>query len=199
MRTDRASAAIARHRVAALLALPLLFAAAPAAAGPPAWTHLEVGFWPEVTIVGLTGGARLELSYRPGPVGSAHRLRLAPGLLAGPDLNYAPIALGYRAILRSTKTVQPILGIGMEYQLRWVRDAPAAHQGGIYAEVGLQVAARNDIAVGLLGGFDFTFIGYGGIGVFFRVGVTWSPGARWAAAQAAPPSVPASPTSAVIR
>ena len=157
----------------------VLSMATPASAGEPWWSHMEVGLTSEVTLVGLTGGSRLELMYRPGRLGSAHRLRLAAGVLSGPDLNYAPVALGYRAVLRSTKTVQPILGIGFEYQNRWVNDAPAARQFGMYGEAGVQFGVLRDLALGTVAGFDATFVGYGGIGIFFRAGLTCSPGARF--------------------
>ncbi len=179
-----------------LIVVGAVMASGPASAAPW-WSHFEVGLSGEVTIVGLSGGPRAEIMYRPGGLGSAHRLRLAPGILSGPDVNYAPIALGYRAVLRSTKIVQPILGIGMEYQVRWVNDAPAAHQGGIYAEVGTQFRVGRGVAINVLSGFDFTFIGYGGIGVFFRSGVVWSPEQTWPARM--PPVSAAVPAMGVVR
>lgn len=143
---------------------------------------LEFGFFPEVALVGLAGGARLELLYRPFGPGSVTRLRLAPGFLAGPEFYYVPIALGYRAVFRPTQVVRPLLGSGFEYQLRVVTDGPAAHQLAWYGEVGVLFAVRPDISVGAIGGVDFTFVGGLGPGLTCRLGLTYSPSerpARW--------------------
>lgn len=164
------------------LAISLLsFGDKPAAAAPDGggwWRQFEVGLWPEVTLVGLSGGARAELAWRPGAPGTASRIRLAPGFLTGPEFNYFPIALGYRAVFRSTAVVRPLLGTGFEYQHRWVSDAPAARQIAWYGEVGLMVAPRPDVALGLVTAVDWTFVGGGGPGLVIRAGVTWTPGAR---------------------
>jgi hypothetical protein len=181
----------------ALVASPLAAAPAPAPVSlraappgsPPAprspLRFFEFGLWPEVTLVGLAGGARAELLYRPFGPGSATRLRLAPGFLEGPEFHYVPIALGYRAVFRSTRIVRPLIGTGLEYQLRWVDDGPAAHQLAWYGETGLLVALRPDLSLGAVGALDFTFVGGPGPGIVCRLGLTWSPSERPAPGAAA--------------
>ena len=169
MRTDA-------RRAAGVVAL-VLFLVSGAARADAWWSHLEVGLWPEVTLVGLSGGARAELAYRPGRVGTASRIRLAPGVLGGPEFTYVPVALGYRAIFRSAAIVQPILGTGLEFQYRWVSETDA-RQLAWYGEVGVQFAPRPDLAVGVVASLDWAFAGPPGAGLVLRAGVTWSPGAR---------------------
>ena len=54
----------------------------------------------------------------------------------------ALIALGWRAVWRSTKTVRPLFGAGLGQQIRWVNDAPAPLSTGLYLESGVLFAAK---------------------------------------------------------
>jgi hypothetical protein len=152
-----------------------LLAAEPGAAEGGLGRRLEYGLSPEITLVGLAYGARAEVLLRLGEEGSASRLRLAPGLLVGPEFVYTPLALGYRALFNSRGVVRPLVGFGLEYQQRSVHDAPPARQLGLYVETGLAVGLGRHLSVGLVGGLDVTFLGGPGAGLSGRLLLGWTP------------------------
>jgi hypothetical protein len=137
--------------------------------------HFEFGLAPEITLVGLAGGARAQVHWRPGGPRTVSRLLLAPGVLIGPEFDYVPVALGYRAIFRAGSIVRPMVGAGLEYQHRWVDDAPAARQLAFYLEFGSLFAVAPQWNVGIAAGMDVTFVGGMGFGLLGRAIVTWSP------------------------
>lgn len=152
--------------------LPLILALLlPAAANAD---RLTIAAGPEATLVGLAFGARGELLVRPGPTDSAHHLRIAPGLLVGPEFNYVPVALGYRAIFRKDHVVRPLVGGGFESQVRWVDDAPAAWQLAMYGEGGLVFRLTDSLSLGAAAGLDWTFLGGAGPGLSLRGLLVWS-------------------------
>lgn len=165
MRTERLATAISFAT--------LLSASAARAEG---WLdHFEFGLAPEVTLVGLAGGARAQVHWRPGGPRTVSRVVLAPGLLIGPEFDYIPVALGYRAIFRAGSIVRPMVGAGLEYQHRWVDDAPAARQLAFYLEFGALFSVAPQWNAGLAVGTDVTFAGGMGFGLLGRAIVTWSP------------------------
>lgn len=143
-------------------------------ASPVALAQLEVGIAPEVTVVGLSAGARAEVTWRPGAEGTASRLRVAPGYLVGPEFQYVPVALGYRAVYRSQARVRPVLGAGAELQHRWVADAAPVTQLGAYLEAGVLFGFGPHLSVGVLGTLDVTFLGGAGAGLAGRGYVGWA-------------------------
>lgn len=165
MRTDRR---------AALLATSLALGASGARA--ESWRdHVELGIAPEITAVGLSGGARAQLLWRPGGPRTVSRVLLAPGFLSGPEFDYVPVALGYRAVFRHGAVVRPLVGAGVEYQHRWVDDAPAARQLAVYLEFGSMFTVAPHWSVGLAAGMDATVAGGLGFGLLGRLIVVWSP------------------------
>jgi hypothetical protein len=152
-----------------------LLAAGPAEAPGGLRHRLEYNLAPELTLVGLAYGARAEVLLRLGEEGSASRLRLAPGLLVGPEFVYTPLALGYRALFNSRGLVRPLVGAGLEYQQRTVDDAPPARQLALYLEGGLAVGLGRHLSVGLVGGLDATFLGGPGAGLSVRLQLGWTP------------------------
>ena len=97
--------------------------------------RFELAVPAEVTLVGLTFGVRPELLFRPGEPGSVSQLRLAFGVLGGPDQLFLPLSLGYRAQFRRAHVVQPAVGVGLELQHRLAFDLPAVTQFGVYLEL----------------------------------------------------------------
>jgi hypothetical protein len=124
----------------------------------------------EVTIVGLTYGIRPELLYRPGAPDAASRLRIAVGLLDGPDQLFVPLSVGYRAVYRGRQRVQPAVGVGLELQHRLVSDYPAVRQYGLYVEGGVGFAATPQLAFGAI---DLMLYGGPGVGLGSRVFASW--------------------------
>ena len=153
--------------VLGLLALPAR------AQEPSAPGRFELFVAPEVTLVGLSAGVRPELLVRLGGEGP-HRLRLAPGLLLGPEFTYVPVALGYRASFRDGHVVRPLVGAGLEYQYRFVSDGEPARQLAFYLEAGATFAVSSRLSVGLAGSADVTFRGGPGAGLGVRALVGWA-------------------------
>lgn len=188
MRTDRRLAALAL-----LVALTAAARAEPTAAtdpiaatdapastagaadGPLALGRFTFALPAEVTVVGLTYGVRPEVLYRPGPRGSRSRLRLALGVLDGPEQLFVPASLGYRAIFRPTRRVRPELGAGVEVQHRLVSDFPAVRQYGVYVESGVAVAVTHGLTIGVAVAIDVMLWGGPGAGLGPRLVVGWTP------------------------
>lgn len=158
------------------LALVLVASSALAQERPAPPTWLELGLHGEVTIVGLTYGARPELLFRLGPEGTASRLRLSFGVLGGPDQLFIPVSLGWRAVYRQHAVVRPLFGTGLELQNRLAAGHDIVRQYGLYLEGGVAFALdRGRFTVGALLGLDIMFFGGPGVGIGPRVFVTWRP------------------------
>lgn len=127
----------------------------------------------EVTLVGLTFGVRPELLFRPGEAGTVSRLRLAFGVLGGPDHLFLPLSLGYRAQFRQAHVVQPAVGLGIELQHRVVSDLPAVSQFGVYLEGGVGFAVSPRVSLSAMFGMDLMLFGGPGIGFRPRVAAGW--------------------------
>lgn len=156
----------------------LVLATTAARADPPgecatAPARFTIAVAAEVTVVGLTYGLRPEVVYRPGAPGAASRLRLAVGVLDGPDQLFVPLSLGYRAVLRGRHVVQPAVGAGVELQHRLVSDYPAVRQYGVYVEGGVGIAATPRLAFGLMVAIDVMLYGGPGAGLGPRVFASW--------------------------
>jgi hypothetical protein len=126
----------------------------------------------EVTLVGLTYGARPEVLYRFGERRSRSRIRFAVGLLDGPEQLFVPISLGYRAILRQHGVVRPSLGGGVEMQQRFVPDYMTVRQYGAYVEGGVEVAFAPKWSVGTIVALDVMVAGGKGAGLGPRLFLT---------------------------
>lgn len=127
----------------------------------------------EVTLVGLTAGVRPEVLYRFGDLPARSRVRVAIGLLDGPEQFFMPISVGYRVIFRVPRTVQPQLGAGLELQHRFVSDYHAVRQFGFYVEGGCGFAIDARLAVGAIVALDVMMYGGPGAGLGPRLFVSW--------------------------
>lgn len=134
--------------------------------------RFEVGLPAEVTLVGLTAGVRPELLFRFGDAGSRSRLRLAAGVLAGPEQLLVPLAAGYRAVYRPGRRVQPLFGVGVEAQLRFVTDAPVVPAFGGYLEGGVGVVVAARVSVSAMLAADVMVLGTPGFGLTPRLLLT---------------------------
>jgi hypothetical protein len=138
-------------------------------------SRLEWGIGPEVTLIGLTWGARPELLVRLGEPGSVSRLRFAVGVFAGRDQVFVPVSLGYRAVFRQHATLQPMVGLGLEQQNRSVPDLPVVRQLGGYLEGGLGVVLAPGVSLGLAVSLDVMVLGGPGVGLGPRLVLGWAP------------------------
>ena len=150
--------------------LAVLLAATAARADPPdecatAPARFTIAVPAEVTVVGLTYGVRPEVLYRFGGAAAVSRLRLAVGVLEGPDQWFVPLSFGYRAVFRQAHRVQPAVGGGLELQHRLVSDFHAVRQYGVYVEGGLGVALDRRWSVGAMVAIDVMLYGGPGVGL----------------------------------
>lgn len=157
--------------LALMLVLPPLSAAAQEAPAGGVRDHFSAGAGAEVDLVGLAYGVRPELLFRP-VADAGGNLRLAVGLMAGPELTFLPVALGYRQIFRQGRKVQPHLGAGLEWQTFWYGGDSPASRPAIYIETGFELEVVRNAWVGIQYGPDFSpsnLFGFGFVGrITFR-------------------------------
>lgn len=128
----------------------------------------------EMTLVGLSYGPRFEFLYDISSQRSGQMLRLAPGILYGPEFIYVPVALGYRNyFLNHGDIFQLFWGAGVEYQGRYITDGESAHQGMIYIEDGALLSLTPGFALSIHFGVDWAVLGPPGPGVITRVMLQW--------------------------
>jgi len=136
-------------------------------------SRFELAVPAEVTLVGLTFGVRPELLFRPGEPGSVSQLRLAFGVLGGPDQLFLPLSLGYRAQFRRAHIVQPAVGVGLELQHRLGFDLPVVRQFGVYLELGVGFAVSPRVTLSAMFGADLMLFGGPGFGFGPRLAAGW--------------------------
>ncbi|MBL8921338.1 MAG: hypothetical protein JNJ54_20935 [Myxococcaceae bacterium] len=153
-------------------ALGLALVASVALAEEPS-TRLELQVPFEVTLVGLTWGVRPELLIRPGEAGTVSRVRVAVGVFAGKDQVFLPLSVGYRAVFRQGRLVQPAVGAGLELQHRLVSDLAAVRQFGVYVEGGVGFSVTPRLSFGLMVSLDLMLVGGPGIGLGPRLFAGW--------------------------
>ena len=123
----------------------------------------------EASVVGLSFGPRAELLWRPGAAGTVSHLRTTVGALAGPELVFVPIGVGYRAVFREQKALRPFAGAGYEAHF-FLTDGPAyAQWAAIYVEGGASLAIVDRFSLGLGTSLDWTVAGERGPGLQGRL------------------------------
>ncbi|HEY3450384.1 MAG TPA: hypothetical protein VGK67_28780 [Myxococcales bacterium] len=110
---------------------------------------------PEVNLVGLSYGLRLELDYRPFEPGTVSRFRLAVAFDYGAEFFYLPVALGYRAVFRQSGTVRPLVGLGLELQSFFITDAPTIRKVTGFLEGGVLFAFDAHWEAGLVASLEY--------------------------------------------
>ncbi len=140
---------------------------APAVHSPDRPYTALLGF--EASIVGLSFGPRAELLYRLGPPGSVSHVRTTVGVLIGPEFVFVPAGLGYRAVFREGKTVQPLVGLGYEAHFFFTKGPIFAQWATVYLEAGSGFAITDRVSIGAAISADWSFAGEGGPGLQTRL------------------------------
>jgi hypothetical protein len=147
----------------------VLLTAAPEDEAALAASRFTVALPAEVDVIGFVYGVRPELLYRPWGESSRSRLRLAIGALTGPEYFFQPISFGYRAVFRGDRTVQPLVGLGLELQRIIVHDAPVMRRWPVgYVELGSGFALTERFQVGALASAELKLLGEPGPGLSLR-------------------------------
>lgn len=134
--------------------------------------HFSVGIPAEVDLVGLAFGVRPELLWR--PFGGATHLRLATGVMAGPELVFVPLSLSVRGRWFPKGRVHPIAGLGAELQTFYASDHPVVARPSYFGELGVDVDVKEDWSVGLVLEPGFAPSPLLGFGAAVRLGVVRS-------------------------
>lgn len=123
----------------------------------------------EASVVGLSFGPRAELLYRLGPPGTVSHARTTIGVLIGPEFVFMPLGIGYRALFRQAKTVQPFVGLGYEAHFFFTEGPVFAQWTAIYLEGGTGFAINDQVTVGGALSVDWTLTGERGPGLQARL------------------------------
>ncbi|MCK6522867.1 hypothetical protein L6R49_15670, partial [Myxococcota bacterium] len=113
--------------------------AATALAAPLDAAHFSVGVPLEVDAVGFAVGVRPELLWRPIKPDGALHLRVATGLMVGPELAFVPVSLTVRGRWLTDRDVHPILGFGTELQTFYSTGHPVVARRAWVTELGVDV------------------------------------------------------------
>lgn len=138
---------------------------------PPA--SIQFGLPAEVALVGLSFGLRPEVTWGT----PAHRLRLAVGALAGPELVFLPVTAGYRLNLLPQRRLHPQLGLGWEWQ-NFLTGGEPVTRGAAMMELGLLGDLDGRWSVGGHLTSDFALVGGLGFGMTAQIGVWYRPDPR---------------------
>jgi hypothetical protein len=157
----------------------LLVVAALACAAGPARADDAPGRWTvqldaEASVIGESYGPRAELLWRVGGAYAVSHVRIAAGYLVGPELSLAPISLGYRAVFRGARRIQPWVGAGWENH-HFVLDAtPDVHRWLVlYVEGGCGVEVRPRLTLGVATSLDLALLRDIGPGLQLRAYAAW--------------------------
>lgn len=143
-----------------------------ALAGPLDAERFSVGVPAEVDLVGLAFGVRPELTWRPIGKDSALHLRVATGVMAGPELVFVPVSFTVRGRWFPKGRVHPILGAGAELQTFYTSDHPVVARAAYVFEAGVDVTVSGPWSVGLVLEPGFAPQPALGFGAAVRLGVT---------------------------
>ena len=147
---------------------------ATAFAAPLDADHFSVGVPLEVDLVGFAVGARPELLWRPLNADGAAHLRLATGLMVGPELAFVPVSLTARGRWLTERAVHPILGFGVELQTFYSAGHPVVARYSWVTELGLDVDVAERWSVGLVVEPGFAPPPLFGLGAAVRLGVVYA-------------------------
>lgn len=105
----------------------------------------------QVDLVGLAGGIQPELLWRPfGSRADWFHLRASLGFTAGPELvHLTPLSLGIRLVFLRGWRVQPLVGVGIAWQLFLPYGGHPANRLDMTMELGVRVKLTKGFALGL--------------------------------------------------
>lgn len=144
-----------------------------AVAGPLDPERFSLGVPAEVDLVGLAFGVRPELLWRPVKADGALHLRVATGLMVGPELAFVPVSLTVRGRWLTQYKVHPILGAGLELQTFYSTGHPVVARRAWVGELGVDVDVAEDWSVGLVVEPNFASPPLFGFGAAIRAGVVY--------------------------
>lgn len=147
--------------------------AATALAGPLDAERFSVGIPAEVDLVGLAVGVRPELLWRPARPDGATHLRVATGLMVGPELYFVPLSMTVRGRWFPKRDVHPILGTGVELQTFYSSGHPAVARLSWVGELGVDVDVAERWSTGLIIEPGFAPKPLIGFGMAVRAGATY--------------------------
>ena len=136
--------------------------------------RVSIGVPAEVDLVGLAFGVRPELLWQPFHADGAAQLRVATGLMVGPELVFVPVSLTMRGRLRPKAVVHPILGTGAELQTFYSSGHPAVARLAWLGELGLDVDVGDRWSIGLVLEPGFAPPPLFGFGAAVRVGAVYA-------------------------
>ncbi len=152
------------------LAGPAFGAKEPLPPAPPADRRFTALLGLEASVVGFSLGPRAELLYRLGAPGSVSHLRTTTGALIGPEFVFVPVGVGYRAVFRQDKTVQPLVGLGYEAHCFFTHEGPVfAQWATVYLEGGVGFALDDRFSLGGAVSADWSFANEPGPGLQGRL------------------------------
>lgn len=143
-----------------------------ALAGAPDADRFSLGVPAEVDLVGLAVGVRPELLWRPVRADGATHVRVATGLMVGPELAFVPLSLSLRGQWFPKRDVHPLAGVGAELQTFYASGHPVVARLAGFAEVGVDVEVTESWSVGLVLEPGFAPKPLIGFGFVARAGVT---------------------------
>lgn len=144
--------------------------------GPLDADRFTLGVPAEVDLVGLAAGVRPELRWRPVRADGATELRVATGLMVGPELAFVPASLSLRGRWFPKAPVHPVGGLGTELQLFFSGGHPVVARQAVIFELGVDVDVSERAAVGLVLEPGFAPKPLIGFGAAVRLGVSWDLG-----------------------
>lgn len=154
--------------------MPTSLLVAAALAGPLDADRFSVGVPAEVDLVGLAFGVRPELLWRPVKADGATHLRVATGVMAGPELVFVPLSATVRGRWFPKGDVHPMLGTGAELQTFYSSGHPPVARVAWVGELGLDVDVAERWSVGLVLEPGFAPRPLIGFGMAARLGVVWA-------------------------
>lgn len=121
-----------------------------ALAGPLDADRFSLGIPAEVDLVGLAVGVRPELLWRPVRADGATEVRVATGLMVGPELVFVPLSLTLRGRWFPKGDVHPIVGLGGELQTFHTSGHASVARLAVVTELGVDVDVAEAWSVGLV-------------------------------------------------
>lgn len=136
--------------------------------------RFSVGLPAEVDLVGLAFGVRPELLWRPVKADGATHLRVATGVMVGPELVFVPLSLTVRGRWFPKGNVHPMLGTGAELQTFYSSGHPAVARMSWVGELGMDVDVAEQWSVGLVLETGFAPSPLFGFGAAARLGAVYA-------------------------